>query len=124
MNLQLMIISLYKNKNIFLLNKMENITEDNIREIINQPEYLLFYFTAKWCGPCQKIKPMILKLKEGLNTDKIKFYMIDIDDNDELCEKCNVTSVPTFILFKDKKEVGQCKGANIVPVANLIKPYC
>jgi thioredoxin 1 len=124
MNLQLMIISLYKNKNIFLLNKMENITEDNIREIINQPEYLLFYFTAKWCGPCQKIKPMILKLKEGLNTDKIKFYMIDIDDNDELCEKCNVTSVPTFILFKDKKEVGQCKGANIVPVAELIKPYC
>jgi thioredoxin-like negative regulator of GroEL len=67
---------------------------------------------------------MILKLKEGLNTDKIKFYMIDIDDNDELCEKCNVTSVPTFILFKDKKEVGQCKGANIVPVAELIKPYC
>ena len=123
-HLQLMIISLYKNKNIFLLNKMEYITEDNIREIINQPEYLLFYFTAKWCGPCQKIKPMILKLKEGLNTDKIKFYMIDIDDNDELCEKCNVTSVPTFILFKDKKEVGQCKGANIVPVANLIKPYC
>lgn len=103
---------------------MECITEDNIREIINQPEYLLFYFTAKWCGPCQKIKPMILKLKEGLNTDKIKFYMIDIDDNDELCEKCNVTSVPTFILFKDKKEVGQCKGANIVPVAELIKPYC
>tara|TARA_B100000035_G_C20533588_1_gene350735 strand:- start:104 stop:415 length:312 start_codon:yes stop_codon:yes gene_type:complete len=103
---------------------MESITEDTIREIINQPEYLLFYFTAKWCGPCQKIKPMIIKLKEGLETDKIKFYMIDIDENDDLCEKCNITSVPTFILFKDKKEIGQCKGANIIPVAELIKPYC
>ena len=103
---------------------MESITEDTIREIINQPEYLLFYFTAKWCGPCQKIKPMIIKLKEGLETDKIKFYMIDIDENDDLCEKCNITSVPTFILFKDKKEVGQTKGANIQSVAELIKPYC
>ena len=63
---------------------MECITEDNIRAIINQDEYLLFYFTAKWCGPCQKIKPMILKLKDGLKTDKLKFYMIDIDENDEL----------------------------------------
>ena len=102
---------------------MEEITDDNIREIINQEEYLLFYFTAQWCGPCQKIKPMILKLKEGLKTEKVKFYMIDIDDNDDLCEKCSVTSVPTFILFKDKKELGQTNGANIVPVAELIKPY-
>ena len=67
---------------------------------------------------------MIIKLQEGLHTNQIKFYMIDIDENDDLCEKCNVTSVPTFILFKDKKEVGQCKGANIVSVAELIKPYC
>ena len=67
---------------------------------------------------------MILKLQEGLQTTNIKFYMIDIDDNDDLCEKCGITSVPTFILFKDKKEVGQTKGANIESVANLIKPYC
>lgn len=103
---------------------MEMITTDNVREIIEQPEYLLFYFTASWCGPCQKIKPLVLKLKEGLESDSIKFYMIDIDENDELCEKCNVKSVPTFILFKDKKEVNQCKGANIINIANLIKPYC
>ena len=103
---------------------MDMITTDNVREIIEQPEYLLFYFTASWCGPCQKIKPLVLKLKEGLESDFIKFYMIDIDENDELCEKCNVKSVPTFILFKDKKEVNQCKGANIINIANLIKPYC
>ena len=103
---------------------MEEITEDNIHEIIQQEEYLLFYFTAKWCGPCQTIKPMISKLKEGLTTDQIKFYLIDIDENDELCERCKVTSVPTFILFKDKESVGQTKGSDIVPVAELIKPYC
>ena len=103
---------------------MESITTENIKQIIEQPEYLLFYFTASWCGPCQKIKPMIQQLQEGLQTNNIKFYMIDIDENDILCEKCNIKSVPTFILFKNKQEIGQCKGANIVPVAELIKPYC
>tara|TARA_B110001469_G_C9549253_1_gene272543 strand:- start:300 stop:611 length:312 start_codon:yes stop_codon:yes gene_type:complete len=102
---------------------MEEITNDNISQILNKSEYLLFYFTAKWCGPCQKIKPMILQLKDGLQTDKIKFYLIDIDENDDLCEKCKVTSVPTFILFKNKKSVGEVKGSNIVSVAELIKPY-
>tara|TARA_Y100000389_G_scaffold164394_1_gene168059 strand:- start:355 stop:666 length:312 start_codon:yes stop_codon:yes gene_type:complete len=103
---------------------MDEIREDNISDILKQSEYLLFYFTAKWCGPCQTIKPMILKLKEGLQSDKIKFYLVDIDENDDLCEICKVTSVPTFILFKDKKSVGKTNGANIVPVAELIKPYC
>ena len=86
--------------------------------------YLLFYFTAKWCGPCQKIKPLLQKISDGADSSKLKVYMIDIDENDTLCEKCNIKSVPTFILFKDKQEIGQCKGANIVPVAELIKPYC
>ena len=103
---------------------MEEITPETISQIINQPEYLLFYFTASWCGPCRKIKPLVLKLQEGLETTNIKFYVVDIDSNGDLCEKCNVTSVPTFILFKDKKEVGQCKGANITAVAELLKPYC
>ena len=103
---------------------MESITEENLNTIIEQKEYLLFYFTASWCGPCQKIKPMIIKLKEGLETNNIKFYMVDIDSNDELCEKCNIQSVPTFILFKDKVSIDGITGANIEGVANLIKPYC
>ena len=65
---------------------------------------------------------MIIKLMEGLDSNKIKFYMVDIDENDDLCEKCNIKSVPTFILFKDKNEVGQCKGADIeIPCSKFNK---
>jgi len=103
---------------------MIELTSENIKEIVEEDVHLLFYFTASWCGPCQKIKPMIQKLSEGLDETKIKVCMVDIDEHDDLCEKCNVKSVPTFILFKNKEEVGQCGGANIEAVAELIKPYC
>ena len=84
---------------------MECITEETISDIINQEEYLLFYFTAKWCGPCQRIKPMILELKEGLKTENIKFYMIDIDENEELCSKCNISSDLHLFCLKIKKKL-------------------
>ena len=78
---------------------------DNDLSVCESEEcYLLFYFTAKWCGPCQRIKPLLQKVSDGADSSKLKVYMIDIDENDELCEKCEITSVPTFILFKDKKE--------------------
>ena len=103
---------------------MLEVTPENVKDIVEQDCHILFYFTATWCGPCQKIKPMIQKLSDGLTTDSLRIYMVDIDENDELCEKCGITSVPTFMLFKNKEEVGQCGGANIEKVADLIKPYC
>ena len=103
---------------------MKEIRNNDISSLKGKECYILFYFTASWCGPCQKIKPMIQKLSDGLTTDSLRIYMVDIDENDDLCEKCGITSVPTFMLFKNKEEVGQCGGANIEKVAELIKPYC
>ena len=100
---------------------MEEITEDNISDILNQSEYLLFYFTATWCGPCQKIKPMIEKLSEGLDNSKVEVYMVDIDENDELALELKVKSVPTFYLFHKKKLIDQTSGTDILKVHKLIK---
>jgi|TARA_Y100000034_G_scaffold66782_1_gene80591 thioredoxin 1 len=57
----------------------------------------LEYYGAKWCGPCQALKPIIKELKgDGLNIE-----IIDIDENPDRATKNSVMSVPTVIIYKD-----------------------
>ena len=68
----------------------------------------VFYFTADWCNPCKKTRPIV----EELNNDGFaKFQIIDSDDNIELCVKFQIRSVPTFILIEDGKEIKRLTGA-------------
>ena len=83
--------------------------------------YLLFYFTAKWCGPCQRIKPLLQKISEGSDSSKLKVFMIDIDENEDLASNFNIISVPTFYLYKKKELIGQTGGADIKKVQELLK---
>ena len=68
----------------------------------------VLYFTADWCNPCQKVKPIV----EEINKDSvIKFQLIDVDSEMELTKKFEIRSVPTFILIKDGKEIKRTTGA-------------
>ena len=68
----------------------------------------VLYFTADWCNPCKKVKPIV----EEMNKDSItKFQMIDVDSEMELTKKFEIRSVPTFILTKDGKEIKRTTGA-------------
>ena len=100
---------------------MEEIRNNDISNLADKECLLLFYFTASWCGPCQKIKPMLIKLAEGLDNSKIKFFMIDIDENDEIAEKFKIRGVPTFYLLHNNQELDHFTGADITKVHKLIK---
>ena len=83
----------------------------------------LLYFTASWCGPCQKIKPFLKELSESLKTSgeyNIEFYMIDIDNNEEFCDKCNIRSVPTFFIMNGKDLLGSLSGADKTKLSEMI----
>ena len=68
----------------------------------------VLYFTADWCNPCKKVKPIV----EEMNKDSIiKFQMIDVDLEMELTKKFEIRSVPTFILTKNGKEIKRTTGA-------------
>lgn len=61
-------------------------------------------FTAKWCGPCQKISPYFTRISEIYNK-MTKFYKVDIDEAPDIAEFCQVSKLPTFKLYYKGKEV-------------------
>ena len=67
-----------------------------------------YYFTADWCAPCKKTKPIV----EEINKDKsIKFQIIDVDSSIDLVKAFDIKSVPTFIIIKDGEIVKRSTGA-------------
>lgn len=62
-------------------------------------EECLVIFSAKWCGPCRMLEPVLEEVK-----DKIKIIKIDVDKNENLCKKYGVMSVPTLIHFKENEK--------------------
>jgi thioredoxin 1 len=69
----------------------------------------VFYFTADWCGPCKKVRPIVEELKR--DQSDVKFQIIDVDSEGELTRKFEVKSIPTFIRIEDGKEVARVTGA-------------
>lgn len=69
----------------------------------------VFYFTADWCNPCKKVKPIV----EELNREQgsAKFQIIDADMEMELVKRFEIRSVPTFILVEDGVEINRITGA-------------
>lgn len=68
----------------------------------------ILYFTAEWCNPCQRTRPIAEELKrDGI----IDFIFVDADTERELIEKFAIRSVPTYILLDDGREIARMNGA-------------
>jgi thioredoxin 1 len=67
----------------------------------NYDNKIVFMFTAKWCGPCKRIKSIIegewYKLYE-----KVTILYIDIDDinNEDILSDFDIQGVPMFVINK------------------------
>ena len=69
----------------------------------------ILYFTADWCHPCKKVKPIVEELNR--ESSGVKFQVIDADSEIDLVKKLEVKSVPTFIVLDDGVEVKRAIGA-------------
>ncbi len=67
-------------------------------------------FFATWCGPCKMIAPVFEKLSQEFE-NQVKFIGIDVDDCEGIASDYYVSSVPTFIIFKNGEEFDRTSGA-------------
>lgn len=81
----------------------------NYKDLINSSPVVLVEFYATWCPHCQRMMPVVEQVKE-LAGKSAEIYQLDIDKNQETADEAEVQSVPTFILYKNGKEIWRQSG--------------
>ena len=98
------------------------ITDSNFDSLaLAAPLPVLIDFTAAWCAPCRAIAPHVEALAKDYE-GKIRVGKCDIDSNPDFSAQYDIRSIPTLLVFKEGKVIGQVVGA--VPktkIEDLIK---
>lgn len=71
-----------------------NVTAPGLKYLGNKPA--IVDFTAKWCGPCQRISPILDELSKEYEGD-IVIYKVDIDKCQQLAQAFGVSSIPAIL---------------------------
>ncbi len=79
---------------------------------------VLVDFGAEWCPPCKKMEPVIKQLQTEL-ANKFVFVKADGGNDIDVMKNEKVTAIPTFILYKNGKEIWRKQG--IVELTELKK---
>ncbi len=84
---------------------------------------VLLDFSAPWCPPCRALEPHLAAVAEQYG-GRLVVAKVDADQNPEVVERFSVRSLPTLILIRQRRVVGQIVGA--VPrtrIEALVEPH-
>jgi thioredoxin 1 len=79
------------------------------QEILKSDQPALVDFWAPWCGPCQRIAPIIDELAKEYK-GRVKVAKINVDESRKVATDLGVMSIPTLILFKGGQIVDKIVG--------------
>ena len=71
-----------------------NLKAQNLEYLGDKPA--IVDFTAKWCGPCQRISPILDELSKEYE-GQIVIYKVDIDKCQNLAQALGISSVPAIL---------------------------
>ena len=71
-------------------------------EVLKSDVPVLVEFWATWCGPCQRVAPILEDLANDVK-DLAKIGKLDVDEEYEIADELGIMSIPTIIVFKNGK---------------------
>ena len=84
-----------------MMQQIENL--DDLKNMINTGKPVLVYFSGENCSVCKILKPKIEE-KIRKNFPKFQLFEVKTDISIELTAQYMIFSIPTTIIYFDKKE--------------------
>jgi thioredoxin 1 len=82
------------------------------KEVIQSEQPVIVDFWGPQCGPCLALMPQVEKLEKKYE-GKVKISKIDASKNRRLCLNLKVLGLPTFLFYKNGKEINRLSGNNL-----------
>lgn len=94
------------NKPVEGQSNVKQMTYNEFTAQIPKDKTVLVDFSATWCAPCRKMKPIIDSLKSE------NYTIIEVDGGTQtaLCKALKIEAFPTFIIYKNRKETTRKQG--------------
>jgi thioredoxin 1 len=91
--------------------KIVKISDDNFEnEVLKSDQPVLVDFWAEWCGPCRMVAPVLDQIADEMD-GKVRIAKLNVDENQKIAYQFQVSSIPTFILFKNGQVADRTMGA-------------
>lgn len=97
--------------NTTTLDRPIKLTDDDFDRVIAEstvPVVVDFY--ADWCGPCRIMVPVFEELAASWK-GRVLIAKVDTDHAPRVSGRFGIRGIPTFIVFKNGKEVARQSGA-------------
>lgn len=77
--------------------------------------------SATWCGPCKQMAPVFEQIAQEFPT--ATFLSIDVDISRDVASNLAITSIPSFVIYKDTQKMEMFKGADPKKLRATIRSY-
>lgn len=97
----------------------QELTQDNLAEIVAQNETVVVQYAASWCGNCRIMKPKFKML--AAQHEQVPFLIVDAEQFPNARQLAKVDNLPTFATFKNGVLVNQTQTNKAEVLAELVQ---